>query len=490
MAHDAAATAAELLGILSWEQLVGNNLNRARFGSGRFEAQEFGKHQHSAASGGAITRAAARVPGLTDDQVAGAFADLEHIAVVLSRGGFGDASDSDVSTWAISQMILGLMQRPHLIRDWNALGGLVAEMLKRQDARSGGWTLRGGELVSSPLFSLYPTLAALAWSRAKGAGSGIGSALRGAAHFHAAMAREHAVPEERAIALGALRHLRRNGIGLTELDDKELERLETAGLEDGYRGDGSSAFSANLTTHAISKPLWYVRFWRPALYLARRHSYPCLEPGQVLLAREVLERFDPELEGWAGPVENAGTSSVSWATALGIDVVHSLAIDIERAGLTIGDWINRAQSLREASYEYDVVISFGGADRSLAATISKVIGAAGFRVFYDYDHQHELLGEDLAVYLQQVYFQKSRFAVALLSPAFLDSQWGGNWEWRAILARMQSSRSSYVLPYFVEDVSVPGLNPTIGFARAAEVSAEEFGQLVVAKLKRELATAA
>jgi hypothetical protein len=47
---------------------------------------------------------------------------------------------------------------------------------------------------------------------------------------------------------------------------------------------------------------------------------------------------------------------------------------------------------------------------------------------------------------------------------------------------MQQQRGGYVLPYIVEDVVVPGLSPSIGYARASEYSVAQFCELVVRKI--------
>lgn len=133
-------------------------------------------------------------------------------------------------------------------------------------------------------------------------------------------------------------------------------------------------------------------------------------------------------------------------------------------------------------FEFDIAISFAGADRAVANEIYAVLRAAGCRVFYDLEHEHLLLGEDLAEYLYDVYLRRSRYVVVIVSFNFVNSNWAGNWEWRAVLARMQSQREPYVLPYLIDNVALPGLNPTIGFASFDNFGPREFAQLVVRKL--------
>jgi hypothetical protein len=163
-----------------------------------------------------------------------------------------------------------------------------------------------------------------------------------------------------------------------------------------------------------------------------------------------------------------------------------LAADLTRHGIAVDDWLNRCRDLQSNAFEFDVAVSFAGADRKVAREISAVIGDAGYQVFYDTDQQHMLLGEDLAQYLHDMYFRRSRYAVVVVSADFVRSKWAGNWEWRAVLARMQSQREPYVLPYVIEDVAVPGLNPTIGYVSMDQCQPGEFGELVVRKLRAGL----
>jgi hypothetical protein len=160
----------------------------------------------------------------------------------------------------------------------------------------------------------------------------------------------------------------------------------------------------------------------------------------------------------------------------------------ERLRAGFGVWFRRYGTPRPGapgSFEYDVVISFAGKDREVARTIRDVIAAEGYRVFYDYENQHALLGENLAQFLHDVFFRRGRYAVVVVSKAFTESLWASNWEWHAVLARMQSQRETYLLPYLLDDTEVPGLNPTVGYVTRDQCPPREFGRLVVRKLAAE-----
>jgi hypothetical protein len=151
----------------------------------------------------------------------------------------------------------------------------------------------------------------------------------------------------------------------------------------------------------------------------------------------------------------------------------------------VQSWELQAQSQLAAfaEYDFDVVVSFGGPDRAIAKEVTDELQRRGLRVFYDNAYRHELLGEDLTEYLQSMYFKRARYAVPIISRDFMNSKWARNWEWRSILARMQQQNTAYLLPYVIEDVELPGLNPNIGYLRYSEVTPAEFATIVARKLR-------
>jgi hypothetical protein len=207
----------------------------------------------------------------------------------------------------------------------------------------------------------------------------------------------------------------------------------------------------------------------------------------VLLGSELVDSFDEELTAWRGPTDAVSLGSgSSWASALALRGVTAFAHDLTKMGASIAEFKGRLGQVVTERYSYDVAISFAGADRAVAEAISRRLKAAGLRVFYDRDYQHVLLGEDLAALLHSTYFTDSRFTVIVVSRDFLESKWAGNWEMKAVLARMQQQQSAYVLPYVMEDVAVPGLSPTLGYVAAADFTADEFADLVVRKFRDRL----
>ena len=72
---------------------------------------------------------------------------------------------------------------------------------------------------------------------------------------------------------------------------------------------------------------------------------------------------------------------------------------------------------------FDFALSFAGGAREKAEDIRDVLVRVGFRVFYDKDYEHEMLGQDGHQYLQRVYFRDSKSCIVLVSEEYDKSEW-------------------------------------------------------------------
>jgi TIR domain len=287
--------------------------------------------------------------------------------------------------------------------------------------------------------------------------------------------------EEQLLALRALRIIRSAWTILDEVVPDIHEFQSTLDQRTWTSTEGVRLVDRPVVVHR--QPIWYSIIWRPLLYLAVRGSSPT-SPLQALLGHELVSTFNGGIKAWHGP---SGASSapqgVSWASALALRTTYALAQDLLRFGITADEWFRRSHDLADEQYDFDVAISFAGSDRTVASQISDELKRAGYRVFYDRDYQHALLGEDLTEYLQQTYSRRSRFAIVIISTAFKESKWAGQWEWKAVLARMQDQQGAYLLPYIVEDIDLPGLNKTIGYVNYTDYAPMQFANLVIRKLR-------
>lgn len=132
-------------------------------------------------------------------------------------------------------------------------------------------------------------------------------------------------------------------------------------------------------------------------------------------------------------------------------------------------------------FEYDVALSFAGEDRSYAESVAEALRARGIRVFYDRYEQAGLWGKDLYVHLDDVYRKKARYCLMFLSKNYAAKVWTSH-ERRAAQARALNESEEYILPIRLDGTEVEGLQPTISYIDAAEVTAARLAQLVADKL--------
>lgn len=137
---------------------------------------------------------------------------------------------------------------------------------------------------------------------------------------------------------------------------------------------------------------------------------------------------------------------------------------------------------KQASNEYDIAISFAGEDREIAESIAGKLKGTGTKVFYDSYEKATLWGKDLYVHLNDVYKNKAKFCLMIISNSYKDKQWT-NHERKAAQARAFSQNKEYILPLKLDDTEIPGLNETIGYIDYRQSSSEEVVNLLKAKLK-------
>lgn len=132
--------------------------------------------------------------------------------------------------------------------------------------------------------------------------------------------------------------------------------------------------------------------------------------------------------------------------------------------------------------EYDIVISFAGEDRTIAESIAGRLLKDGIKVFYDSYEKATLWGKDLYGHLNDVYKNKGKYCLMIISHNYRDKQWT-NHERKAAQARAFSQNKEYILPLKLDDTEIPGLNETIGYIDFRSSNSEEVVMLLKSKLK-------
>lgn len=130
---------------------------------------------------------------------------------------------------------------------------------------------------------------------------------------------------------------------------------------------------------------------------------------------------------------------------------------------------------------YDVVISFAGEDREVAASIAENLVMKGINVFYDEYEQANLWGKDLYAHLTKVYRDESKYCLMVISENYAKKQWT-NHERKAAQARAFQENSEYILPLRLDDAEIEGVLGTTGYIDYRHTSLERVIDLINEKI--------
>jgi photosystem II stability/assembly factor-like uncharacterized protein len=132
-------------------------------------------------------------------------------------------------------------------------------------------------------------------------------------------------------------------------------------------------------------------------------------------------------------------------------------------------------------YTYDVAISFAGEDRPTAEELARVLLQRGVIVFYDKDNKAELWGINLPDQLKEIYRNRARFCVLLISAHYPNKQYT-RLELKAARERA-SSQPDYIIPVRLDDTKLRGLANTLYLQWPPE-DAATIADLILTKLGR------
>ena len=131
--------------------------------------------------------------------------------------------------------------------------------------------------------------------------------------------------------------------------------------------------------------------------------------------------------------------------------------------------------------DYEVAISFAGEDRPVARQLADGLRDRGRRVFYDEYEEANLWGHDLYTHLSNVYKNRARFVIILISHAYRDKLWTKH-ELRSAQARAFSENKDYILPLRVDETEIDGVLPTTGYLHLRDHSIADVIEILEAKL--------
>jgi len=130
---------------------------------------------------------------------------------------------------------------------------------------------------------------------------------------------------------------------------------------------------------------------------------------------------------------------------------------------------------------YDIAISFAGEDREIASQIASLLKKRNISVFYDDYEKHKLWGVNLYDHLSDVYKNKAKYCLMIISQNYANKNWT-NLERENAQARAFEENKEYILPLRLDNTEIPGLPKTIGYLSLRENSIENIVNIIELKL--------
>ena len=133
-------------------------------------------------------------------------------------------------------------------------------------------------------------------------------------------------------------------------------------------------------------------------------------------------------------------------------------------------------------FTYDVALSFAGEDRIYVERIADLLVEQGLKIFYDKFEVANLWGKDLYQYLSDIYKNKAEFCVIFISRYYKEKNWTRH-ELKSAQNRAFIDNREYILPIFIDEVELDGMNSTVGYIKASEYRDFEIANLIITKLR-------
>lgn len=130
---------------------------------------------------------------------------------------------------------------------------------------------------------------------------------------------------------------------------------------------------------------------------------------------------------------------------------------------------------------YDLAMSFAGEDRFIAEKIAERLKSLGYSIFYDRYEQANLWGKDLYSHLNDVYKNKARYCLMIISNSYAKKHWT-NHERQAAQAKAFKQNEEYILPLRLDDTEIPGINITVGYVDYNQTGFDDTIKLLIDKI--------
>jgi hypothetical protein len=144
--------------------------------------------------------------------------------------------------------------------------------------------------------------------------------------------------------------------------------------------------------------------------------------------------------------------------------------------------IERSVRVRKSRFPWDVAVSFAGEIRPLVERLRDILNSKGYTVFYDFDEQHKLWGENLRRKLSDVYAHEAQYMVVFLSKDYPEKDWT-TFELEIGREARAKRTQTYLLPIVVDDVHVEGLSKNVGYVDLRSISIDQAAEILVRKIE-------
>ncbi len=135
---------------------------------------------------------------------------------------------------------------------------------------------------------------------------------------------------------------------------------------------------------------------------------------------------------------------------------------------------------------FAVAFSFPGEHRHYVQRVDqalrKLLPDHEEEVFLDERYQHELVGFDGDLTLQEIYHNQTELIVVFLCKEYNEKEWCGL-EWRAILDLVKTGRERDVLPFRFDDAPIPGVFSTVIHADPNKMKPPQAARLIYDRLR-------
>ncbi|MFB9082815.1 TIR domain-containing protein [Deinococcus wulumuqiensis] len=136
---------------------------------------------------------------------------------------------------------------------------------------------------------------------------------------------------------------------------------------------------------------------------------------------------------------------------------------------------------------YDIALSFAGTDRELAESIFKTLDARNLSIFYDFNEQSRITGEDVERYLAPIYRSEAKFIVPILGRDYPRRLWT-KFETEQFKDRFKDGSIIPLRTLDSDDFMIPNLGKVGGLfydrTKNFEVQVEDICQTLITRVRQ------